>query len=177
MPETAPRLRALIDAELVDLDDARVAAHVRDLLVEPVPVLRDWDYGEEDEQYTCWSVLEHPQSATGIAFCDAGFGPGRPWGLVNLPHDAVPPGSMGMDCSWFSRFLDAYFDSLAATELPIWRVLRSKAGADGGRVPLTPEMGWDEDWAEVKALRAGDSAGRYHCGHTVVYRGRPSAGG
>lgn len=175
MSENAAHLRALIDAELVHLDDARVAAHVRALLVEPVPVLRDWDYGEEDVQYTCWSVLEHPASATGVAFCDTGFGPGRPWGLVNLPHDEVPPGSMGMDSSWFSRFLDAFFDSHAATELPIWRVFRSEAG--GGRVPLTPEMGWDEAWAKVKSLRAGDPAGRYHCGHAITSGGRPCAGG
>ena len=79
---------------------------------------------------------------------DAGFGPERPWGLVNLPHDEMPPGSMGMDSGWFSLFLDAFLESHAATELPIWRVLRSEAG--GGRVPLTPEMGWDDAWAKVK---------------------------
>ena len=132
-----------------------------------VPALRDWDYGEEDEQYPCWSVLEHPPSATGIAWCDAGFGPERPWGLVNLPHDGIPPGSMGMDSGWFTGFLHAYFESQAATELPIWRVLRSEPG--GGRVPLTAEMGWDAAWNEVKALRAKDPAGRYHCWHAIAY--------
>ena len=63
MSETADRLRALVDAELAYLGDARVAAHVRALLVDPVPVLRDWDYGDEDERYDCWSILDHPPSA------------------------------------------------------------------------------------------------------------------
>jgi hypothetical protein len=59
MSETAARLRALIEAELVDLGDARDAAHVCSLLVEPVAVLRHWDCSEDHEQYAWWGALEH----------------------------------------------------------------------------------------------------------------------
>jgi hypothetical protein len=38
---------------------------------------------------------------------------------------------MGMDSSWFTAFLDAYFES-AAAELAIWRV--AKDAPDGTRV-------------------------------------------
>jgi hypothetical protein len=48
----------------------------------PNPVMRGWDYGTDDEAYPCWSLLEHKASNTGIAYCESGFGPGSPWGLV-----------------------------------------------------------------------------------------------
>ena len=54
---TAHRLTELVESELAELDDARVTAHVRNLLVPPSPVMRAWDYGTGDEAYPCWSVL------------------------------------------------------------------------------------------------------------------------
>ena len=62
-------LKALVEEELALITDARVTNHIRSLLIEPKPVLRDWDYGEEGEQYVCWIVLEHHASETGIAYC------------------------------------------------------------------------------------------------------------
>jgi len=63
----AEALTALVDLELERLLDARVKAHIRRLLVEPEPVLRDWDYGEPGEQFQCWAVLSDSNSKTGIA--------------------------------------------------------------------------------------------------------------
>jgi hypothetical protein len=43
---------------------------------------RPWDYGEPNDAYPCWIVLEHPESNTCIAYCEEGFGPRDPWGLL-----------------------------------------------------------------------------------------------
>lgn len=78
MTITAAILKQLIAQELATVADARVQAHVRSLLVEPVAALRDWDYGAPGQQYECWTVLHHAPSGTGIAYCAEGFGPANP---------------------------------------------------------------------------------------------------
>lgn len=153
----ADRLRALIARELDCVSDPRVLSHVRALLVEPTPILRAWDYGPAGQRYACWSVLEHPLSRTGIAYCEEGFGPRCPWGLIWLDE----PTSMGMDCNWYLTFLDAFFDSRAPEELDIWRVFR--IDRSGAGVPLSEEGGWDETWQQIERFRAGDPDGRYDC--------------
>jgi hypothetical protein len=109
MAVSASSILQLLEAELVELQDPRVVAHIRSLFVEPVAVVRGWDYGAEDEAYPCWSVLEHVQSNTGIAYCEYGFGPAHPWGLVFLT--GTEHMSIGMDAGWYSRFLEAFFES------------------------------------------------------------------
>src|SRR3546814_4621244 len=47
-----------------------------------------------------------------IVYCESGFGPERPWGLVHLGGQHM---SMGDDSGWFPIFLDAYFGSFAPT--------------------------------------------------------------
>jgi hypothetical protein len=67
------------------------------------------------------------KSNTGIVYCESGFGPRAPWGLVwlgDVENEHMP---MGMDSQWFSTLLDAYFESFAATELPVWRVFKIRA--------------------------------------------------
>jgi hypothetical protein len=161
-------LKALIDEELKHLSDARVLAHIRSLLVEPSVVLRDWDYDEPIEQYPCWAVLNHDPSNTGIAYCENGFGPRRPWGLVALKADTAKDMSMGMDSGWFSTLLDAYFDSYASADLPIWRVF--KASAAGIPEPITAEDTWDATWEQVNEFRKSDSTSRYDCSHSIVHK-------
>lgn len=156
-------LKTLVGDELAHATDARVTTHIRSLLVEPTPVLRDWDYGVKGQQYVCWKVLEHDPSNTAIAYCENGFGPEAPWGLVALegPHT-----SMGMDSSWFTTFLAAYFESVASL-LPIWRVF--KTDPSGLRLPITPEGDWDETWKQVMRCREEDSASRYNCDTSITF--------
>jgi hypothetical protein len=52
-------LKTLVEDELARVADTRVMTHIRSLLIEPTPMLRDWDYGVEGQQYVCWNVLEH----------------------------------------------------------------------------------------------------------------------
>jgi hypothetical protein len=154
------KLLELIERELDSLNDSRVVKHVRGLLVQPTSVIRAWDYGAPDEAYPCWSVLEHPKSNTGIAYCEQGFGPRDPWGLVFLAGSEHM--SIGMDSGWFPRFLDAYFQSKAAAELPIWRVYQSTHEDYPGH-PLTPEADWDSTWEQVLRLRERNPSSHYHC--------------
>ncbi|WP_456620605.1 MULTISPECIES: hypothetical protein [unclassified Bradyrhizobium] len=164
-------LRSLIADELMTLSDARVVAHVMKLLVAPHSVLRSWDYGTRGRQYPCWIVLDDPaHSFSAIAFCEFGFGPKCPWGLISS-GDAPSDMHMGMDSGWFPSFLDAYFDSWAATELPIWQIMKEEP--DRTLVPLSGEGTWGGTWDRINELRSADPSGRYDCRHGITYGGKP----
>jgi hypothetical protein len=124
--------------------------------------MRDWDYGKPGQQYPCWTVLAHKASDTAIVYCEQGFGPESPWGLVSLAGTEI-----GMDCSWFPSFAEAYFDSFAAADLPIWRVFKRIEGATFPGVPLTHESTWESTWNEVENLRSLDSHAHYDCWHSI----------
>ena len=164
MPIKPATIASLVETELAGLNDARVRAHIQSLLVPPTPILRDWDYGTPGEAYPCWAVLNHVASNSGIAYCEYGFGPRSPWGLVKLSGTSHM--SIGMDSGWFVSFLEAYFDSFAATELPIWRVFQQENDCYPG-LALTGESDWDSTWKEVKRLRKLHPAIRYHCAHSI----------
>lgn len=102
-----------MDREIQRIGDPRVAEKIRELAVTPYPVERLWDYGRPEERYSCWTVLEHAASNTGIAYCLEGFGPSDPWGLVFL---SGPHMSIGMDSAWFASLEDAFRESMAWDE-------------------------------------------------------------
>lgn len=77
--------------------------------------------------------------------------------------------SIGMDSGWFESFIEAYFDSMAACDLPIWRAFRQVDETYPG-VALTEESDWNLTWEEVDKLRAQDSGGRFHCHHSIRIR-------
>jgi len=167
MPVTTTQIRSLVEVELSNLRDDRVKSHIQGLLVEPTVVLREWDYGAPGETYPCWSVLNHAQSNTGIAYCEFGFGPRCPWGIVMLSGDMHT--AIGVDSCWFETFLAAYFESMASCDLPIWRVFKQEGDSYPGRA-LTGESDWDSTWNEVYKLRAQDPNGRYHCSQRIQTR-------
>jgi hypothetical protein len=155
----ANALKAFIKSEVALISDARVTAHIRALLVEPTPILLDWDYGAKGEQHVCWAVTG------GIVYCESGFGPRTPWGLIFGLKDRKNA-SMGMDSGWFTTFLQAYFEADAA-ELPIWRVF--KTDSSGTRLPISGEGAWDETWKQVMQHRKDDPINRYNCDTSIVY--------
>lgn len=161
------KLQSLIEQDLSTLSDARVIAHLRSLLVSPDPIMRDWDYGVAGQQFLCWTVLAHPTSNTGIAYCERGFGPSTLWGLVTL--SGTEQMSIGMDSGWFFSFLDAYFDSFAATDLSIWQVFKQEGDEFPGTA-LTIESSWDTAWQMVEELRLADPESRYHCSQSIRLR-------
>lgn len=101
---------ALIEAELKSVGDATVVGSLKLLLVDPYRVMRNWDYAES-QQYACWIVAEDRGTNTAIAYCDQGFGPTAPWGLLNLESEF---NEMGPDSCWYSRLEDAFRGS------PMW---------------------------------------------------------
>jgi hypothetical protein len=107
---TSQEVSSLVTAELLRISDETLLARIRELLVSPYPVERGWDYGRAGEQYTCWTVLEHSISNTGIAYCPQGFGPSEPWGLVHLSGDYM---TIGMDSGWFPTLESAMRGSMA----------------------------------------------------------------
>jgi hypothetical protein len=106
----ASELAAVVERELQRITDTKLVGRIRELMVPPYPVEREWQYGVVNEHYTCWTVLEHRASNSGIAFCNKGFGPSYPWGLVFLdgPHSDI-----GMDSGWFASLEDAMRESMA----------------------------------------------------------------
>src|SRR5258707_12509356 len=95
---TANEVSALVEQELKGITDPARLARIRELSVLPYPVERDWDYGRIGENFTCWTVLEHPQSNSGIAYCPQGFGPSDPWGIIFLTGEHQ---GIGMAGGWF----------------------------------------------------------------------------
>lgn len=164
MSITPTQIQAVVEAELATLNDPRVTSHIRRLLVEPTTLLRKWDYGAPGQTYPCWAVLNHTESNTGIAYCEFGFGPRAPWGLVFLSGTSHM--SIGMDSAWFKSFLEAYFESKAAADLPIWRVFRQEGDSYPG-IALTGESDWNSTWDEVYRRRVADSSSRYNCHHSI----------
>jgi hypothetical protein len=100
----------LVAGELARILAPVLVAAIRQLLVTPYVVDRHWDYGYPGEKYPCWTVLEHPPSNTGIAYCELGFGPSFPWGLVFLFGEHM---GIGMDFGWLASLEDAMRDSQA----------------------------------------------------------------
>jgi hypothetical protein len=106
------KISDLVEREFERIRDRRVVEKIRPLLITPYPVERLWDYGAPGQRFTCWTVLEHADSNTGIAFCSEGFGPSYPWGLVFLSGHL----NIGMDCSWYVSLEDAFRESMAWQE-------------------------------------------------------------
>ena len=144
----AELINGLIERELSSVSDARVRDHILKCLIEPKPIVRDWDYGAEGEAYTCWTVLEEDNSNVAIAYCEKGFGPGSPWGLVAKSGSRM---SIGMDAAWYEKFMHAYLEC-AASSIAIWRVFR--LGSEAQRERLSGDLEWDAAWSEVAKLRA-----------------------
>ena len=105
---TPDEIQQLVEAELLRIHDTRVRDALQALLVSPRCHQRDWDYGQEGERYSCWTVAEHPASETAIVFSDYGFGPSMPWGLVWMKDTWF-----GMDSGWFETLEEAFRDSMA----------------------------------------------------------------
>ena len=166
MGEQARVLQALVERELANVRDDRVIGHVRSLLVPPKPEARPWDYGEAGQTFECWIVLAHTASGTAIAYCDEGFGPKTPWGLLWLDSEGIKA-SMGMDSGWFRTFIDAFFESFASAELPIWRVVE---GSPPRLHFLSDEMSLEEASAKAEALSLSYPKRRVWVHHSVRYR-------
>jgi hypothetical protein len=102
----ASAVSALVDAELSGITDPAVAALIQQLRIPPRVEARPWDYSGPG-QYPCWFVLEDRDVNIGVAYCEHGFGPKAPWGLLWLTGRHQ---SMGDDSGWFISLENAVRD-------------------------------------------------------------------
>ncbi|MEI8022056.1 MAG: hypothetical protein WCH39_27855 [Schlesneria sp.] len=109
MPDKALILQKL-DAEISRIADEAVLGAMKPLLVVPRCEMREWDYGEPGQEFPCWIVLDHIPTNTCISYCEYGFGPSSPWGLLFIEGRYL---SMGMDSGWYSNLEDAFRGSMA----------------------------------------------------------------
>ncbi len=113
MALTVSKVSELVEAQLARVADHQAAALIRSLLVTPRCEHRPWDYGAAGTEYPCWIVGEHTPSGTGFAYCEQGFGPSFPWGLLWLSGEYL---SMGMESCWYDSLEDAVRESFAWPE-------------------------------------------------------------
>ncbi len=110
--ESIPDRRELdssLERELSMITDLSLRQEVRLLLGEPVLTRCEWEYGVPGETFPCWKIAESPTKRVGIFYCEMGFGPKNPWGLVML---GAPIPAMGQDSAWFPTFREAAADIL-----------------------------------------------------------------
>jgi hypothetical protein len=110
MALSSAQVRQLVEAELSRVRDEATLAHIRELLIEPYSVDREWYYGAPGQHYTCWTVLQDPAIYFAIAYCPEGFGPRRPWGFVSRTGSE----GIGPDYEWYASLEEALKDS------PLW---------------------------------------------------------
>ncbi len=121
--QTVEDLTQLVQAEIERISLPEIRSAVTPLLVPPKLHMRNWDYGKPGKVLPCWTVLEHRESGTGIAYSDFGFGPKCSWGLVFL---AASKNWFGDDAGWFSTLEDAFCESFALGDLPVWNLVRKE---------------------------------------------------
>jgi predicted amidohydrolase len=102
-------ISGLVGTEIRRIVDGKLVARIRELLVAPYAIEREWDYGPPGQRFTCWTVLEYPFADMAIAYCAEGFGPSYPWGLVHIAGST----NIGMDASWYASLEDAIRNSVA----------------------------------------------------------------
>lgn len=108
MAVSPEQVRRLVSEQVALISQPDLRAFYEVHAVAPSVEMRDWDYGESGQKYPCWLVWRNEEANTGIAYCELGFGPGDPWGLLFLRGEYM---SMGMDSGWFMRLEDALRNS------------------------------------------------------------------
>lgn len=102
------RISKIVETEIESISHGNVVETIRGHLVPLRVENREWDYGDEGQTYPCWIVLEDKKTDSVIAYCEQGFGPSEPWGLMSLAR--FP--NMGMDSGWFAQLEDAVRESM-----------------------------------------------------------------
>jgi len=154
------QLKALVESELTLIHDARVIDHICHHLIEPEMVVREWTQEDEGQTYPCWTVFKHLPSNSGIAYCEHGFGPVMPWGIVELSGTAADM-AIGMDFNWHFTLAEGWHNSMASADVPIWRVFTGRSPDSDDWHPVTPEDTWQSAGVNLEHLRRQNPAAVY----------------
>ncbi len=112
MMKTSEEISELVREQLDQIKDEKIRSQIARWLIMPRLEEREWDYARYPEtvKFPCWFVLEHKDSNIGIAYCEEGFGPEKPWGMLWLTGGHL---SMGMDAGWCDDLEHAFVESMA----------------------------------------------------------------
>ena len=93
------RVKVLVAEQMAMIGDAARREALRALLLpEPRLEERAWDYGAPGERYPYWVVAEAPERGTILVYCEQGFGPEFPWGVLST--GGPEHSTLGMDAQW-----------------------------------------------------------------------------
>lgn len=110
MSITAEAVAEAVEAEINRISQPELVACIRQHLVPVRCEQSEWDYGDPGLTHPCWIFAEHAASNIAFAYCEQGFGPRDPWGLLSIRGKHL---SMGMDGGWFARLDDLFRESSA----------------------------------------------------------------
>ena len=119
METTTLHIKAIVQDQMMQIKDPLVKSALEKILIEPSRHIREWDYGTNGEEFECWTIAVDHSTDTSFIYCEYGFGPEFPWGLVSSSVLYF-----GMDSGWFSKLEDCFLESWTAAELPIWFIER-----------------------------------------------------
>ena len=102
MSRSVSAMKALVAKELEAAPDTTCRARLTSLLVEPRFQALSWEYGALDATRLCCVVAEVGDGDRALVYCEDGFGPHDPWGIVSLSE-----GSMGSDDQWYGSLYDS----------------------------------------------------------------------
>ena len=109
MSLTAAAVDALVERELAHFADATLKAALLKRRIPPRSELRPWQY-QSGTTYECWLVAADEESGVAVAYCEQGFGPKAPWGLLwvnTVPRTGATQLHMGDDSGWFRTLEEA----------------------------------------------------------------------
>jgi len=111
------QIAALIEKEIVGIQDEAVIAWLADHLIDPRSIELLWEYGN-NEAHTAWIVADTLQRNVVVAFCQGGHGAyGDPWGLIFSDGK-----HFGMDCAWFPSLQAAIYEGSSVPAPSGWEV-------------------------------------------------------
>jgi hypothetical protein len=102
MERSPDEIESLAIAEVGRIGDPARRARASALLTRPAVQSIEWDYGVPGERLDCWVVGARRDGRVMVVYCDAGFGPERPWGFVHPDED-----SAGMASQWHASLEEA----------------------------------------------------------------------
>ncbi len=138
---------AKVQEQLSSISDGETLAALMPLLVPPSQHFRILGDATSSEKTSCWYVLQHKPSDTGIVYSEGGPIPGWFWGLVMLSKPYL-----GDDSAWYSSLERAFCESWGAGSIRVWDVVRK--AVSGSVQVLQQDLTLDEACERLNELNA-----------------------
>jgi len=105
---TTEEFEVLMSSEISKVNQTEMLELIKSIKGQVRSETRIWNYGIENQEFTCWVAFEHLATKTSIVYCNKGFGPNYPWGLLSTN---TPNNDMGIDSQWYISLEDAIRNS------------------------------------------------------------------